>query len=297
MKSFPVTGHMIVVNEDRFVWYAIMSVLPYLNKILIYLDEKSIDNTEKIIKSEIINNSRLDIRLRRKINFKKVIISTPEKLGQLRIQQVKETDDPWFLVIDGDEIWPPDQILKLLKLTQQLPKTKIGVVNSTRNCVGDVWHYLPMSAGRYQLLGRTGHYTIRLMRNLEYTLGGTFPYEGYCWQNKLINQLNERLFYCDGWYLHTTHLIHSSLQKQWGRHLSKFTFSRRNLIIEKGIQMNALELPRILFENRKGSAEILKKRSWYFEMIANLITPVKGFKRRLLIGLFQPIIITNVNIV
>lgn len=44
-----VTAHMIVKNEDQFIWYAISSVLPYVDKFIIF-DTGSTDKTVEIIR-------------------------------------------------------------------------------------------------------------------------------------------------------------------------------------------------------------------------------------------------------
>ena len=42
-------AHTLVMNEDRFIWYAVMSVIDYVDKILIF-DTGSTDGTVRIIK-------------------------------------------------------------------------------------------------------------------------------------------------------------------------------------------------------------------------------------------------------
>jgi glycosyltransferase involved in cell wall biosynthesis len=45
-----ITVHMVVKNEDQWIWYSIQSVLQYVDKILI-TDTGSTDHTVEIIKS------------------------------------------------------------------------------------------------------------------------------------------------------------------------------------------------------------------------------------------------------
>lgn len=274
---------MVVKNEDRFVWYAIMSVLPFVKKFIIY-DTGSTDQTVEIIKTM---GEHMGLPLRKKIIFKQFKIKSAKDISQLRLQQVKETETDWFLIVDGDEIWPEEQLIKLLTIgtspsrwqTQRDRSLsgKLAFVNKTRNCVGDIWHYLPESAGKYNLLGRTGHLTIRLMKKMDYQMLGTYPDEGYAYQGKLINQQDEWLSFVDAWYLHTTHLPHSTLETESDR--SKLTFARGKFLVEKGIEMKKEELPGILFQGK--NKDILNKRSTMYELFASLITPLKYIKRKI----------------
>jgi glycosyltransferase involved in cell wall biosynthesis len=141
MPIYPVTVHTVVKNEDKFIWYALKSVLPFVEKAIIF-DTGSTDNTV-----QIIEELRKEFK---NIDFFKHSISKPDDYGGLREKQVKLTKTPWFLVLDGDEIWPEKELLRLLQLTKELPKEKIAVVNRTRNCVGDIWHYLPETFGKYR---------------------------------------------------------------------------------------------------------------------------------------------------
>ena len=36
MSDILLTVHMVVKNEDRFIWYALNSVLPYVDKVIIF---------------------------------------------------------------------------------------------------------------------------------------------------------------------------------------------------------------------------------------------------------------------
>ena len=52
MSKIRITAHMMVKNEARFVWYSIMSVLDYVDRIRIW-DTGSNDGTVEIIESLI----------------------------------------------------------------------------------------------------------------------------------------------------------------------------------------------------------------------------------------------------
>lgn len=50
-KKITVSVHALIKNESRFAWYSIMSVMPYMDKVMIR-DTGSTDSTPQII-SEI----------------------------------------------------------------------------------------------------------------------------------------------------------------------------------------------------------------------------------------------------
>ena len=90
-----ITVHMIVKNEDRFIWYAIQSVVDFVDKLIIY-DTGSSDKTLSIIKS--IKN--------KKIHLSEKQISNKHDISLLRQKQLEETDTDWIWIVDGDEIYP-----------------------------------------------------------------------------------------------------------------------------------------------------------------------------------------------
>lgn len=246
MPEFTVTIHAIVKNEDQFIYFSLKSVLPFVAKALI-IDTGSTDRTWEII--EKLKNEFPD-----KIEAKQIKINSPQEISNLRENLIKLTKTQFFMLLDGDEIWPQDEILELINLSKTLPQSKIAVVNKTRNCVGDIYHYLPESFGHYKFLDKIGHYNIRLMRTLDYKVKGIYPEEGYVYNNKLINNLDDKLEFSSSWYLHTTHLNRSTNSIK--------IFGRRKQTYSLGIKMTKTELPQALLQNPK--SQILKKRSIFF---------------------------------
>lgn len=259
MESFPVTAQMVVKNEERFVWFAVAAVLPFVRRFLI-TDTGSTDQTWQILKS--FTSSKITLR-----RSKKSVV-------EVRQEQLRQTKTPWFLLVDGDEIWSKKQLIRLLQLTKELTEEKIAVVNRTRNCVGDVWHYLPEQAGEYQFGHWRGHLNIRLMRALSYEVVGVYPWEEYQLAGQSVNKLIRKLAFSSAWYLHTSHL-----KRTLGEGM---TAGRRQRIVERGIGLSRSQLPEILFA--KLPVEVvdpLVKRSVAFEIGAHLITPFKWVKRTL----------------
>lgn len=252
--TYPITGHMIVVNEDQFIWFAISSVLPFLEKLIIY-DTGSVDETVEIIKS--FKNSKIVFEEKGKV--------TPDQLVSLRREQIEKTKTQFFLLVDGDEIWPEKNLNLICQTAVNMPKDKLAIFCRTRNCVGDIYHYLPESAGRYKIAGHKGHLNIRLFRKTpDVSVIGTYPLEAYTYAGQPINRLTDQLFFVDTWYLHATHLKRSSVVPN-----KKFKY-------ELGLSMGDDELPEVLRNNQP------TKRNLSFLARAIIETPLKKIKRKIL---------------
>lgn len=259
----PITGHCLVRNEDRFIWYAINSALPYLEKLIIY-DTGSTDKTVGIVKS--IKSS--------KIIFAQKFQKTPEELVKLRLDQIAQTRTEWFFLLDGDEIWPEKSIVKLFDTAINAPGDKLAVFCRTRNCVGDVYHYLPENTGRYELSGIKGHLNVRMFRKTpDLTVTGRYPLEAYCYKGLPINDQPGKLVFADVWYLHTTHLQRSSLTEKI---LNREKKSKYDL----GLSMIKADLPPILFAKGQ-EVDVLKPRNLWYTIRAVLETPVRRLKNSL----------------
>lgn len=243
-----------------------MSVKDQVSKMLV-LDDNSTDNTVNII------NSISDPKIKFSISH----LSTPRQHTEMRNKMLAQTKTDWFLLLDGDEIWNESTLSQFLKFLAKQPPSIYAVAMRTRNCVGDIYHYLPEDSGKYELLGRKGHLTIRAYRKLPgFHWEGEYPLEKYCDDRGMgVNNLPEHLAFFDGFYWHMTHLLRSSSNegvKGW-----------RKTKIEKGIQTtNLQELPEVF--QKKAPTMVpspLSKRSPLFELTAHVITPLKFLKRRL----------------
>src|SRR3989344_2131678 len=94
-KSLPkITVHCLVCNEERWIWYALMSVLDQVDEIMVW-DDSSQDHTAQIIKS--IDSPKIKYRL--------VSSQTAQGHTKVRQQMLDETKSDWMLVLDGDEVW------------------------------------------------------------------------------------------------------------------------------------------------------------------------------------------------
>lgn len=263
------TGHMLIQNEDRFIWFAISSVLPSLDQLLI-TDNGSTDTTLQIIKSFKSP----------KIKLTQLPPTDRAGLVDRRRQQLKQTKTDLFFLIDGDEIWPESSLKSYLNAATTSLKS-LAFVCRTRNCVGDILHYQPESAGRYQLLGRTGHFTIRLIRNHpQIKLTGEYPLEAYTFNQTPLTQLLEpQLHFVDTWYLHTTHLSRSTSHQASLNVIDRL----KKFKLEVGRALLPSDLPEAFFTQRPSFVPdpFALKYSFTDQLAAYALTPLRILKRQL----------------
>src|SRR5690606_23049545 len=153
----------------------------------------------------------------------------------------------------------------------------IGAVVRTRNCVGDIFHYQPESAGQYRLKGRKGHLTIRAYRkDKNYSWRGEYPLEGYMDKDgKLLNDQDDKLIFVDTYYYHLTHLKRSNEADS-----SRVIDRMKKYKYEIGIAAYEDEIPAVFYDDRP---EIVPDPfvgyGWWEKIIACLVTPLKSLKR------------------
>lgn len=192
-----ISAHLVIKNEEHWVWYAIVSVIDYVDEILI-IDMGSTDKTLEIIKS--IHSSKIKM-------FK--------DLGNVVANRnflLTQNKSKWILILDGDEVWTEEGIKEL---TSNLKNGLVYLVSPFKNLLGDVYHYQDESAGKYEIHGRKGHLTIRAI-NISQIAGlhvvGIYPLEGYSDKDNMLiqNYSKYRFNLMKNIYLHTTHLVRSS---------------------------------------------------------------------------------------
>jgi len=270
MPTPKITAHMIVKNDDIWVWFAIQSIIKYVDKFLIY-DTGSSDNTIRVIKS--INSP--------KIVFKTFIVDNSKKLVSLRRQQLKQTKTPWLWMIDADEVYPKITCLEIVSAIKNSSKLE-GIIVKRFDLLGDVFHYQPdEKVGGYNLFGKTAHHSLRLVRTTIPALDitGTYPNETFINSQKkpLITHAKKNFFFTKNRYLHTTYLKRSSI----GKNLST-TLHRHKYKIEWGQKLSLLQAPKVFFKPRPNLVpDPLIKRSLDYNLTAAIITPIKVLKRKL----------------
>ena len=268
MKS-GITAHMIVKNEDQWVYYAIHSVLPHVDTILI-TDTGSNDKTVKVIKS---------IRSK-KIHFNEIKISTRDEIASVRQSQIDQTKTNWIWIVDADEIYTEAGAKEIVKVTND---SKYSLIVVRRyDLLGDIYHRQTENVGSYRMFGQTGHLLVRLLSLTQLPglkVRGKYPLESYYTQSgKCVNNLNNSEVYITKNSLyHTMYLTRSSL----GGNLPMF--NRGKYKIETGIVVDQTTMPEVF--GLKSPAIVgnpLKRRSLAYNLIAAVVTPIKNLKRKIL---------------
>jgi hypothetical protein len=267
-KKSSITAHMIVKNDDQWVWFAIASTIDFVDRFLI-TDTGSSDQTIPLIQS--INNP--------KIEFHQTQAKTPSEIVALRQQQLAQTQTEWLWMIDADEIYPKKTCLEIHEIIARNTDL-MGVLVRRRDMLGDMFHYQPNEAvGGYNIFGKIAHYSPRLIRTTipGLAIQGEYPNEGFVdAHGKAILDYDSRLFATTtNRYLHATYLKRSSL----GATLAT-TFHRDKFKQERGKTLPKSELPEVFFSKYPhGVANPLYKRSRMYDLKASLITPIKMVKR------------------
>jgi glycosyltransferase involved in cell wall biosynthesis len=205
MKS--IWAQTLVKNEERYLWYAVNSVIDYVDRLLLW-DTGSTDKTIQIAKE-------IERRYPRKVNFREVGEVDAEGFTKVRQKMLDETDADWFLVLDGDEVWWEGSIKEVIG---EIKDGNIdAIVSPYINLIGDSYHYQEEKAGRYQIDQKIGNITIRAFSRRIPGLHVKNPYglEGYYDKaGKAIQEsLDVKRKFIDAPYLHFTHLRRSGKDK------------------------------------------------------------------------------------
>ncbi len=199
-------AHTLVKNEERYLWFAVTSVIDHVDKVLLW-DTGSTDNTQLIAK-ELVK------RYGNKIDYRELGDVDINEFTQVRQQMLEETDADWFIIVDGDEVWWKDSIESVRKIVEEQGEKLESLISSYYNVVGDIYHFQEEVAGKYMIDGITGHLSIRAMSrkipglHLENPHGtqGFFDNKG-----KLIqDRSKQKRKHMGKNYLHFTHMIRSS---------------------------------------------------------------------------------------
>lgn len=272
MIKADITVHMVVKNEDIFIWHSITSVLPFIDKLLI-TDTGSTDETLKILSS--IRSEKIEID-RIKSNIK-------SNIGSIRQQQLTKTQTDWIWILDGDEIYPDSLGNEIMRIIQSKGSDLEGIVVGRYDLLGDIYHFQSDGAGIYDLFGQKGHFALRLInkKNIQgLHIEGNYPYEGYYDKDgiELINHNRDKYIFTDGKLWHAMYLQRSTS----GKNLSD-TLHRNKYKIETGLPIpDTSSLPKVFsMFNPNAIKKITQERSIFYEMIATIITPLKKLKRNI----------------
>lgn len=221
-----ITAHVLLKNESRFVWYSVMSVLPFVDRIRIW-DMGSTDSTLKIIEkiqdTDAAKSKRIfqvvkynEIKFNEKIIRQKMLEEeqTPEtEFPLVRDMMLSKTTSDWVFMLDADEIWWDDSVKQIRKTIDEEGDEIESIVVPTFNMVGDMFHFQEKEAGRYHLAGKVGHYNLRAFNRKIPGLHAEGEHGIFGWTDsdglRIEYRDPKKIKFLDAPYLHATHLQRS----------------------------------------------------------------------------------------
>ena len=274
--SKTVTVHTIVQNEEKYLWFSVMSIIDFVDEVFIW-DTGSTDNTVPIIKEikKLYPN---------KIYFKEVGMVDPDKFTSIRQEMLRETTSDWLMIVDGDEVWWNDRIREVVSIINQNGNSLDTIVNRYINLVGDIYHFQDDSAGRDNIDGKTGYLTVRAMnRKIEgLDIGRPHGQQGFFNGNGVLIQdmeVKKRHFLDKFTYLHFTNLprSRSSFAKDVPKRMMKYKYELGDSFPPD------FYYPEVFFRPRPKIIESpwVARNSSYF-LRASIETPLKNIKRNLI---------------
>lgn len=276
-KTMRIWAHVLVKNEERYLWYAVNSIAKYMDKIMIW-DTGSSDNTISII-------HELEKEYPKQIEYKQVGEVTIDQFADTRQKMIESTKSDWMFILDGDEVWWEDSIRELIDIIQSKGQELDSIVSKYVNVVGDIFHFQEERAGQYKIDGKKGQLTIRAMNMHIPNLHAANPHgtQAYLDENEVpIQNMNKkrRMFQKELGYIHFTHLIRSdSLQED-------LKVPKRNIKYKKELGTPfPLDYfyPEVFFKPRpKIVASPWVTMDTEFKVKSQLLTPLRKLKRMLI---------------
>jgi len=273
-----ICAHTLVKNEERYIWYTLMSVIDHLDKIMVW-DTGSTDKTMQIVEG-------IRKKYPGKIELEKYGDVTAEKYTVLRQKMLDRTKADWFMILDGDEVWWNDSIKKVTEFIKQKGAKYDTIVTPYYNIIGDIYHHQERSAGMYEIGGKKGHLNIRFINRKIPGLYTTRPHgqHGYFDDRDILIQDRDkkRRIYLNAPYAHFTNVIRSTNLK---RDLS--VIKRKGKLKYEIGEKNPLDFhyPEVFFLNRpEGVVNVWKKMNRKFLIKSMVSTIPRKLKRRIYKG-------------
>lgn len=237
-----ITVHCVIKNEERWIWYAINSVIDWVDKILIF-DTGSTDNTVRIIKS--IKSP--------KIVFKEKGEVDPKEFAQLRQEMLNRTKNGWVFILDGDEIWTQQAMEEIRKIIENRSQIE-ALCARYWHCSGDIFHY---DAELEEKIFRIGSRSFKGWRSTRcfrrdipgLHVTGVYGFEGYADKNgKQIHDLDKNnVDFLTNRLFHTSFLKRSTKDKLVMQRSRKRRYSLGQPLPKKTIFPLVFELDRPSF--------------------------------------------------
>ena len=256
----------IVNNEENFIWFAVMSVIDYVDKILIW-DTGSSDQTVNIIQELMQIHSN-------KISFKEVGEVNKFQFPKMRQKMLDESKSDWVLILDGDEIWWESSIRKIKHEINFKGDQFEGIVVPMVVPVGDIFHLQEEKAGRYKILGKKGHLSLKAFsKNIpNLHVDAFYGKEAFLDKDNIPIQERKKIIFLNTPLLHVTHLKRSKHKRKYDKFKNEFG----NPVSEN------FKFPEVLYKNYpRQIPDPFQKISGSDLIKAKLLTPLRKLKRRM----------------
>lgn len=161
-----ITVHCRLRNEERFIRPALLSVLPLAERVLVY-DTGSTDATLERVAS--IQSDKITIIHKPP--------ASPRGLAEYRNEMIERTHTGWFMLVDGDEMYPAQAVQGIAQAIRAVPPTIHRIEVNRRHFIGSFNFVSPVDGvGRIYrtskirhgmaspaMTGRVGHEVPHLM--------------------------------------------------------------------------------------------------------------------------------------
>lgn len=198
------TAHCLVKNEENFIRYALLSVVDFVDRIIVF-DTGSTDATVAIVRE-------LQSRYPTKIVWEEKGECDAARHSVLRQEMIERTATDWFMILDGDEVWTRRGMEAARAAMQSTvagsPSTEC-LIAPFYLCVGDIFH--TSKKGHYVLRGRRAHATPRFFKMMP-----GIHWRGEYNNDAVVDAANQPVFekeavvWLDQPFWHVSHLQRSS---------------------------------------------------------------------------------------
>ncbi len=267
MANKKIWVNTIVNNEENFIWFAIMSVIDFVDKVLVW-DTGSDDNTAKIV--EEIKKIKKD-----KIIFREVGRVNKTAFTHMRQKMLEESICDWLLILDGDEIWWKQSIKKVVAEVNKRGDEMDGIFVPMVVPVGDIYHLQEEKAGKYEIKGKKGHISLKVLNKKIPGLHVDWPYgkEGFFDGSDKLIQEREDVFFLEAPFLHVTHLKRSGFKRTH----DKFKHELGKDVPQK------FKFPEVFYESYPSFiSSPWNKMIGYKKIISTILSPARKLKRRII---------------
>ena len=279
MKKKPLVWvNCLVKNEERWIWYSLQSILPFVDKVIVW-DTGSTDRTREVIKT--IKSKKISFK-----DMKDMGNVNQENYGKTRQQMLENTKSDWVLILDGDEVWPKDSLVLLFKEIKEAEKKIESFCVRPINFVGDVNFIHPETfSGQTPhsppAMGLKGFFSTRIFkRNIPgLHIKGPYGQEAFYDKNNITLREREKhvKYLPDIYYWHLSYLPRSSSKEKDNQVMMRQKKRKYEIGIKKP---GWIKIPEVFYLKRpKIIADPFYKMNKLEYLKALLQTPLKKIKR------------------